>query len=204
MLGRIGADPLVRGAGSPTPFAQRGDAIVLGGYSRHVNGLVLRALQYDRSSQSWKFVKARDRSEIGANKVFRLFGDRVAAPRYAHLLKERLSAAGKLETAKPFGLEPLDALWSFIAMPESSEGPLPVGRRPPSVGGPLQALQVRPGGSATPVAVRWFSMDDASVYLLGRRVLPRERLDVPLVERHGEELVVRARGQWTADEAVKG
>jgi hypothetical protein len=204
MLGRIEADPLVRGAGSPSPFARRGDAIVLGGYSRHVNGLVLRALQYDRSSRSWKFVRARARNQIGANKVFRIFGDRVAAPRYAHLLKERLSAAGKLKTARPFGLEPLEALWNFIAMPESSERPLPVGRRPPSVGGPLQALQVRPGGSATPVAVRWPTIDDATVYLLGRRALLHERLDLPLIERRGKEVVVRARGQWHADESVEG
>jgi hypothetical protein len=204
MLGRIEADPLVRGAGSPTPFARRADAIVLGGYSRHVNGLVLRALQYDRSSRSWKFVKARARSQIGANKVFRIFGDRVAAPRFAHLLKERLKAVGKLKTAKPFGLEPLEALWSFVAMTESSERPLPLGRRPPSVGGPLQALQVRPGGSATPVAVRWPTIDDANVYLLGRGVLRHERLDVPLIERRGEELVVRARGQWHAGESVEG
>jgi hypothetical protein len=204
MLGSIEADPLVRGAASPTPFARRADAIVLGGYSRHVNGLVLRALQFDRRSESWKFVKTRARTQIGANKIFRIFGDRVAASRYAYLLKERLRAAGKLKTAKPFGLEPLEALWSFIEMPESSERPLPVGRRPPSVGGPLQAMQVRPGGSATPIAVRWSLIDDVTVCLLGRRMLPRERLDVPLIERRGEELVVLARGQWQPDEAVEG
>lgn len=200
MLGRVQRDPLVHGAASPGPFARRADAIVLGGYSRHVNGLALRALQFDRNTQSWKFVKVRARHQIGANKVFRIFGDRVAAPRYAHLLEERLKGVGKLRTAKPFALEPLEALWNFLAMPESSERPLPLGRRPPSVGGPLQASQVLPGGSATPLAIRWPSMDGASICLLGRRTLPRERLDVPLIELRDEELVVLARGQWQPNE----
>lgn len=190
----------MHGAASPGPFTRRTDAIVLGGYSRHVNGLVLRALQFERSTESWKFVKTRARSQIGANKIFRIFGDRVAAPRYAHLLQERLIGAGKLRTAKPFELEPLEALWNFIAMPESSERPLPLGHRPPSVGGPLQALQVRPGGSAMPLAVRWPSMDGASICLLGRRTLPLERLDVPLIDLRGEEVVVLARGQWQPHE----
>jgi len=196
MLGRLETDPLVHGAASPAPFATRADAIVLGGYSRHVNGLVLRALQFEASTGSWKFVKARARSQIGANKVFRIFGDRVAASRYAHLLKQRLSAAGKLKTAKPFALEPLEVLWDFVSMAESHERPLPVGRRPPSAGGPVQALQVRPGGSATPLAVRWPFLDGDSICLLGRRVLPEERLDVPLIERRDGEVALLARGQW--------
>ena len=195
MLGRIEADPLVHGAASPEPFARRADAIVVGGYSRHVNGLVLRALQFDPGRASWKFVKARARNEIGANKIFRIFGDRVAASRYSYLLVQRLRSAGKLKTAKPLGLEPLEVLWDFLTMPESSERPLPDGRRPPSIGGQPQALQVRPGGSATPLAVR-SSYGLEGLYLLGRRLLPHERLDVPLLERRDDGLSVLARGQW--------
>jgi hypothetical protein len=196
MLGGIRGDRLLRGAASPIPFARRSDAIVLGGYSRQLNGLVLRALQFDKASQSWKFVKARARNEIGPNKVFRIFGDRRAAPRFAYLLRERLRAAGKLKTAKPFALEPLEVLWDFVSMPETAVRPLPSDRRPTSVGGSVQVLQVRPGGEATPIAVRWPSKGGEVVCVLGRATLPGERLDLPLVERRRGELVVSARGQW--------
>jgi hypothetical protein len=200
MLRRIGVDPQVRGAGSPPPFRKRGDAILLGGYSRHTNGLLLRALQYDKASDSWKFVRTRARSKIGRNKIFRIFGDRTAASRFAYLLNERLRVTRKLKTAKPFALEPLEVLWEFVGMSESTQRPLPANRRPPSVGGPVQVLQVRPGGSATPLAVRWAAGGRAAIHLLGREALAQEHLDVPLLERVGEEFFVRARGQWAAPE----
>jgi hypothetical protein len=196
MLARIATDPLVHGAASPGPFERRSDAIVLGGYSRHVNGLVIRALQFDRSAESWKFVKARSRSQIGPNKVFRIFGDRTAASRYAYLLEERLRDTGKLKTARPFDLEPLKTLWSFLAMPETEERPLPAGRRPRSVGGPPQVIQVRPGGSATPFAVRWGPPAEPRTYLLGRVALPNEHLDVPMIAPHEGGFAVSARTQW--------
>jgi hypothetical protein len=197
MLRNIRPDPLVRGAASPGPFERRSDAIVLGGYSRHRNGLILRALQFHKQDQRWKFVKARARTEVGPNKVFRIFGDRTAASRFSYLLEQRLKSVGKLKKVAPFALEPLEAIWDYLAMPESSERPLPVGRRPHTTGGPVQAIQIRPGGSATPMAVRWPADGSSNVYLLGRRALPHERLDVPLLERIDGEVAIRARGQWS-------
>jgi len=196
MLGRIETDPLVRGAGSPAPFARRTDAIVIGGYSRHANGLIMRALQFDKQSGSWRFVKARDRVKVGSNKVYRIFGDRTAAARYSYLLLERLRSSSKLGTSRSFDLEPLGVLWEFLTLPASIERPLPHGRRPPSTGGPVQVVQVRPGGLAMPFAVRWGSPDEP-VYVLGRQAFPEERLDIPLVAREDAGgFVVTARGQW--------
>lgn len=199
LLGRIETDPLVRGAGSPAPFARRTDAIVIGGYSRHMNGLILRALQFDPQTQSWKFVKARDRVKVGRRKVYRIFGDRTAAARYSYLLLERLRSESKLGTSRAFDLEPLEVLWEFLKFPVSIDRPLPADRRPQSTGGALQVVQARPGGIAMPFAVRWGSPNEP-VYVLGRQVLPQERLDIPLVERDAAGgLLVLARGQWESD-----
>jgi hypothetical protein len=150
MLSRVESDPHVHGQPAARPFARRGDAIVLAGYSRHTNGLVLRALQFDSATRMWKFVKTRAHVKIGPNKVFRIFGDRVAASRYAHLLESRLRAVGKVGTSKPFELEPLEVLWEFLALPESKEHPLPQRSRPLTVGGPVQALQVPPEARRRP------------------------------------------------------
>jgi hypothetical protein len=199
MLGRIHTDPAVRGAADPTAFATRGDVLLVGGYSRHVNGLILRALQYDRAAGVWKFTRARARAAIGAAKIFRVFGDRTAASRFSFLLREHLAARGKVGNAKPLDLEPLEVLWRFLGCSESSSRPLPLDRRPPTVGGSPQIVHVFPGGQATPLAVRWDSGAEIREYLLGRRAMAYEHLDVPLVEFDPSEwrLRVRPRGQWS-------
>lgn len=196
MLGRIAPDPGVHGAGSPDPFVTRGDAIILGGYSRHLNGLVLRALQFDVRLNRWKFVKARSRKKVGANKIFRVFGDRVAAARYAHLLLRKLDDVGKLGNSRQFALEPMEALWDFLSLPLSDDRPLPIATRPATVSGPPQALVVRSGGSATGVAVDWAYADGLGKSILGRRLLHGERLTVPLLHQENTRLVLEAPGQW--------
>ena len=203
MLDRLRGDPGVRGAADPRAFATRGDVIVLGGWSRHVDGLVIRALQFDRESVRWKFTRVRARSKVGPGKVFRVYGDRAAAPRYDYLLQRLLDQRGKLGTSRAFDLEPLEVLWDFLRMPESSDRPLPANRRPPSIGGVPQVVQVLPGGRATPFAIRWGDGDLQHDYLLGRRCLGYENLDVPLlaVDAHSRELLIHARGQWSRTQA---
>jgi hypothetical protein len=200
MLARIASDPGVRGAADPTAFSTRGDVVVVGGYSRHVGGLILRALQYDSASGRWRFTRARSRAAVGGRKVFRVFGDRVAAPRYDFLLRELLRARGKLGNSKPFDMEPLEVLWRFLQMPESIDRPLPSTGRPATVGGAPQVVQVRPGGAAMPFAVRWSADGTTSDYLSGRRTMDYENLDVPLVELDvaTSHLRIRGRGQWSS------
>ena len=196
MLAGIERDRGVHGAADPRAFSSRSDVIVLGGFSRHTGGLVLRALRYDTATGRWKFTHARARNEIGPNKVYRVYGDNRAASRFHHLFEGLLADRGKVKTSKPFDFEPLEALWRFMELPESVERPLPAGHRPETVGGSPQVMQIRPGGAATPFVVRWRRDKEIHDYLLGRRVLPNENLDLPLIERVDGGLKVRGRGQW--------
>lgn len=206
MLARVRADPAMRGAADPAAFVTRGDVLLIGGYSRHVNGLILRALQYDPARETWKFTRGRARTTVGGGKIFRVYGDRASAGRYDYLLREELRVRGKIGNAQPFDLEPLEVLWRFLQRPETLARPLPLDRRPPTVGGAPQIVHLHPGGRATPFAVRWESAGQTHDYLLGRRVMPYENLDVPLVELDLDDgrLRVRGRGQWAPVLAANG
>jgi hypothetical protein len=158
--------------------------------------MIIRALQFERgASPQWRFAAVRDRRKIGANKPIRVFGDSRSASLFQFHLKTLLEKKGKLKTAAPFDLEPLDALCEFLRFPESAlrlESPY----RLPSVGGPPQVIRLRAGATATPIAVRWRDGQHESEFLLGRRCLGYERLDVPLLETDGG-MSFHPPGAWT-------
>ncbi len=127
-----------------------------------------------------------------------VYGDRVAASRFDYLLQELLKDCGKWGNSKSLELEPLETLWRFLEMPTSLERPLPLNRRPESIGGSPQVLRIRSGAVATPFVVRWGSAGNESDVLLGRGVLTGENLDLPLIARSEDARTLRQypRGQW--------
>lgn len=199
MLERLQPDPAVRGTRPGREFASFDDMVLIGGFSRQ-NGLVLRTLRYERSLDRWKFARVRSGTRVGPNKPFHVFGDRIASRQFHVVFESLLRRKRKLRTEKPFDFEPLEALWDFVKLPQSAGAPLAVGSRPPSVGGAVQAVRILAGARATPCVVRWGEAGASNLYLLGRRLLANENLQLPLIEETGgsPRLVMRAPGQWEA------
>jgi hypothetical protein len=204
MLGRLRPDPLVRGDPEPKRiFSSRGDAILLGGYSRRANTFRLRRLLYDPNSERWRFSHVRPTNILGSNRVIRVFGDRQSQSRYTYLLRLLLQKRGELANEEPFDLEPLEVLSTFLRFPEASERPLPLDRHPHTVGGAPQVVRVLMGAQATPYAVRWSDDRGGGIFLAGRRCFEYERLDLPLVTLGGDEVGLMARGDWEFADAAK-
>jgi hypothetical protein len=197
LLGRLRLDPLVRG-GTPTGrlFSTRGDAIMLGGYSRRGNTFRVRRLIYDKRSRAWRFARVRPTDILGKNRVIRIFGDRRSQSRYSYLLKRLLEERGTLANDDPFDLEPLAVLSGFLRFPESAEARLPLDRRPHTIGGAPQIVRVLLGAQATPYAVRWRDDRGEGTFLAGRRCLDYERLDVPLATFDNTVVELHAMRQW--------
>ncbi len=199
MLNQLKTDPAVQAEDKRREFSTFDDMILIGGYSRQ-NGLILRTLRYERPLDSWKFARVRSQQRIGRNKPFHIFGDRIASKRFYGYLESLLRQKRKLRTDKPLDFEPLEALWDFVKLPQSPLVPLPKGYRPVTVGGSVQAGRVLAGAQMTPCVVRWDGTKERGLYLLGRRLLEYEKVNLPLIEESegSPRLLVRPPGQWEA------
>lgn len=198
MMHRHRPDPAVHGAQPERPeFSTRSDSIVIGGYSRGANGFAIRRLEYDKQTDRWAFTAARPTTALGLGRVVSIYGDRRSRSRYLHLLRSALEANGTLSTGGPFGLEPLEVLAQMLRMPSSYDRRLPLGCRPPTVGGAPQVARVVLGADASPFAVRW---SDSVDYIQGRPVLGYERLSVPLLSFDHDRLQIYAPDRWPPPE----
>jgi hypothetical protein len=198
LLADLTQDENVKGeSSSDEPFKGAGDSLVLGGYSRLQGHLVLRKLTYEGSSGRWMFHQVRPMRTFGNSRAICIFGDLKAMGRYRFLLKRLLEQRGTLERNEQFSFEPLETLVSMLRMPPSIQRPLPLDRRPATIGGAPQVVRVFPGSQETSVAVLWKPQESA-VYLQGRRALEYENLDVPLVEFLDNGLNFYGPGRWPA------
>lgn len=170
MMDRLRLDPAVRGA-DPTrrEFASDGDAIVLGGYSRHKGTVTAGILACRAGSQDWNWTRMRRSREYGPNRQIMLFRDRKARTRYGFLLRKALADKGDLDSDASFDIEPLTVLSTYLRMPESRTDSVPSDHRPATIGGAPQLVRVLEGGQATPFAVRWTDDQGTADHLLGRR-----------------------------------
>jgi hypothetical protein len=200
-MSNLATDPQIVGTTLGDAFTTRGDVIVLGGWSRVRAGFVIRALHHEQKPYPvWKFTRIRDRKTFGARKVFKVFGDRHATSLYTHFLRQRLKEVDKYRNERPFDLEPLEVLCTLLD--QSRRGRL--GRPIDTIGGAPQVVSILPGATATPFAVRW-PADSRHTFLLGRRTLDYERLDVPLVEiADGGGLVLKPPGAWDMGPSAPG
>lgn len=198
LLENLQVDSGIRGSVATEYFKSFDDMVMAAGFSRQ-NGLVIRTLRYEPTVAQWKFAKVRSQTRIGPNKPFHIFGDKTARHRYHSLFEERLKKAKKLKTEKPLELEPLEVLWDFVKLPESTDEPLPAGHRPRSIGGEVQVMQITAGAQTTPLAVRRSIGGTTQTSLLGRKLLSGENVQTPLVEETGgvQRLTVSATDQWT-------
>jgi hypothetical protein len=198
MMDHIYPDPLVSGASaSKRPFSSDSDTLVIGGYSRQRRGLVIRALRYDAGENQWRFEHIRSRIGAGRQRVIKVFGDSRARNRFVYLLVKHLKELGVHGEDVPFNLEPLEVMAAFLRLPECITGhQWPMDRRPSTIGGAPQVVQLYPGGRATPLAVHWDTGGVPGVFIMGRRAFSYERLDVPLVTFSENSLRIHARDNW--------
>jgi hypothetical protein len=197
VLGSPSPDPLIRGTAHPTEFADAGDSIVIGGFTRDDRRLVVRVLKYERTASGWQFSHVRPDSSLG-NRVILVFGDSSSRRQFRFtlrlLLKER---RGSSRVSLDFDLEPLEALGRLLRLPEP-KGAEPVpGTRPRTIGGAPQAARTMAGARATHFVVRWSTSDGDADFMLGRRCLPYENPDLPLAAFSADGVELYARHQWT-------
>jgi hypothetical protein len=200
MMDHVYPDPHVSGvAVSDRPFSSYGDTVILGGYSRKHRGLVIRALRYQADEKQWRFERVRSRIGEGRQRIIAVFGDSRARNRFVYLLVKHLKDNGTIGQDVPFKLEPLEVMTSFLRMPETrTDHRWPMDRRPGTIGGAPQVIQLYPGAQATPLAVQWDGGDVPGVFIMGRRTLSYERLNVPLITVDQNGLVIHARDNWPA------
>lgn len=197
MLDQLKPDPAILGGQARREFATRSDKVIVGGFSRQ-NGLVIRSLRYENSVNGWIFSRVRSSRKVGPNKPFHIFGDHFAASRFYYLFEQHLRRRRKFGNNKPLVLEPLETLWEFLQMPEEINRPLPMNRRPPTIGGPVQAVRVVAGAQVLPYVIRWGQGSQSTLHVLGRQLLEKENVNLPLIEQTGgpRRLEVRAAGKW--------
>jgi hypothetical protein len=200
MMDHVYTDPAVSGTPAITrPFSSYGDALVLGGYARERNALVIRALRYSGSAQQWKFSRVRSRMGASQQRTLAIFGDSKARPRFKYFLRQHMENKGTYDRDIPFKLEPLEVIASMLKMPESRLERIPLGSRPATIGGVPQVMQLYPGGQATPIAVHWQGNAGPGVYVLGREAFGYERLNVPLITFTEDGPQIHARDNWPDD-----
>jgi hypothetical protein len=170
MLKRIQPDPSVIGSRGDSVFTALGDALILGGYSRLRRCMTIRALRY-HGLDGWKFSHVRPLPKLGGSRIILVAGDRVSRSRYRFLLDTLLEERGILNRKIAFDFEPLETLAYMLGLPTSTERPLPMDRRPATVGGAPQVVRSVPGGEATSYAVRWTTSASSGIYLQGRLTL---------------------------------
>ena len=196
MMSRIRSDPAIIGGPNQLEFASYGDALILGGYSRARGMMVVRALRYARTINSWKFGNVRPNPYFGPNRPITPFGDSRSRKRFIYLLRRYLEEQGTLERDITFRFEPLAVMAAMLRMPQSSARPLPQGHRPTTIGGVPQVLQVYPGSTATPIAVKWTTEGQGGIYLQGRETFEYEHLNVPLITFDGLRVDLHAPNRW--------
>lgn len=195
MLNRIQPDPSIVGLKAIREFATRGDALILGGYSRLKGCMTIRSLRY-HGAEGWKFSHVRPLPKLGGTRIILVAGDRVSRSRYRFLLDRLLEERGILARKTAFDFEPLETLAYLLGLPASTARPLPMDCRPTTVGGAPQVVRSVPGGEATSYAVRWRTPAGSGIYLQGRLTLDYERLDTPLVHFENSLLSIHAPTQW--------
>lgn len=198
MMSHVNVDPLISGAATTgRPFSTYDDALIFGGYSRQRNSLVIRALHYQATETQWRFERVRSRVGFGQQRIIATFGDGRARNRFVYLLCQRLKRDGTFHSDIPLKLEPLGVIADMLRMPEcSTDHKWPMNRRPRSIGGAPQVMQLYPGGQATPLAIHWEAGERSGVFIMGRQAFRAEHLDVPLVTFRGHEARIYARNNW--------
>ncbi len=198
MMDHVYPDPRLSDvATAERPFSSYGDTVVLAGYSRQHVGLVIRALHYQPGENQWRFERIRSRIGAGQQRIIKTFGDSRARNRFNYLLVKHLKDNGTHGQDVPFKLEPLQVMASFLRLPESrTDHQWPMDRRPSTIGGAPQVVQLYPGAQATPLAVQWEAGGVPGVFIMGRRVFSYERLNVPLVTFGQNSLRIHARDNW--------
>lgn len=195
MMSRRHVDSAVNGAAPERPeFSSPSDTLVVGGFSRGANGMVLKRLSYQKLSDSWSFSSVKPTASTGKGRVIAIFGDRRSKSQYRYLLKETLKEEGARKGA--LDLEPLITLARMLRMPASAIVPLPLGSRPTTIGGAPQVARVIPGADAATFAVRWPSLDDVTDFLQGRPIFSYENLSVPLLEFSGRGVKIHPPDKW--------
>jgi hypothetical protein len=202
MMNALTIDPGVR-AELPwkTAFSTGDDTIVLAGYSRSADTFIIRFLLYQPDIKVWKFARVAPWSVDGP-RILHVFGDGPSKAQFRSSLHFRLEDAGKLNTSELLDMEPFEVLCDMLALPATDARKInghlsvPPGYRSRTIGGAPQAIQVLPGASATPMVVRWGSPSTISDYLLGRRLLSYENVDLPLLAYDDGDLRVHAPWHW--------
>lgn len=198
MMDHVYPDPRLSGAATAErPFSSYGDTVVLGGYSRQHGGLVIRALHYQPGENQWRFEHIRSRIGAGRQRIIKIFGDSRARNRFNYLLVKYLKDNGTHGQDVPFKLEPLEVMAAFLRLPECrTDHRWPMNRRPSTIGGAPQVIQLYPGAQATPLAVNWEANGVPGVFVMGRRIFSYERLNIPLVTFSQNSLRIHARDNW--------
>jgi hypothetical protein len=198
MMDHVYPDPRLSGAiTTERPFSSSGDTVVLGGYSRQQGGLVIRALHYQSGENQWRFEHIRSRIGAGRQRIIKTFGDSRARNRFNYLLVKYLKDNGTHGQDVPFKLEPLAVMASLLRLPESrTDHQWPMDRRPITIGGAPQVIQLYPGAEATPLAVHWEASGVPGAFVMGRRIFSYERLNVPLITFNQDSLRIHARDNW--------
>ncbi len=197
MMGHVYPDPRLSVVASERPFSSYGDTIVLGGFSRRRNGLVIRALHYQSDEKQWRFEQVRSRMGAGRQRIMKIFGDSRARNRFSYLLSKHLRENGTHGLDVPLSLEPLNVLASFLRLPEGrTDHTWPMNERPSTIGGAPQVVHLYPGAQATPLAVHWEACKDPGVFVMGRRAFDYERLNIPLVTFSENGVHIHAKDNW--------
>lgn len=182
-------------------FSTVDDTIVLAGYSRRANDFVIRSLRYQPDIRIWKFARVSPSSPTGP-RILHVFGDAPSKAQFRSALHFCLEESGRHEATDLLDMEPFEVLCDMLALPPSppcdrnGHPAVPSGHRSSSVGGAPQAIQLLPGASATPIVVRWKSSTGTGDYLLGRRLLAYENVDLPLLTRDYGGLRLNAPWHW--------
>jgi hypothetical protein len=191
-----------------TSFSTGEDTIIIAGYSRRANDFIIRFLRYQPDINVWKFGRVRPVHSSGP-RALHVFGDlpsktQFKSELYFHLEEKKKSGASQLS----FDMEPFEVISKMLMLPQSipveRNGHLlaPTGHRPVTIGGAPQAIQVLPGASATPMVVRWASPSGDNDYLLGRRLLRYENVDLPLLTAEDGNPRIYAPWHWPQLEGI--
>jgi hypothetical protein len=202
MMESLTPDPHIRGAGAAgRAFGTFNDALVIGGYSRMRNCMILRVLRYQGDTGQWRFERVRPKSFTRRSGSIVIYGDGKARNRYVFLLSRLLASQSGIQRTRAFNFEPLEILTEMLRMPTSTASRLPMDRRPITIGGPPQILCAMPGAQATAVATEWEIAGERSVYLQGRPTFSYERLTVPLATFGDSGVSIHAPNMWPANVA---
>ena len=207
LMSSLKLDPAVHTESvSKVLFSTVEDTIVLAGYSRIANDFIIRTLRYQSDIQRWKFARVSPRSPSGP-RVIHVFGDTPSKAQFWTALFRRLEESGRADSHALLDMEPFEVLCDLLALrsspPEMRNGHLavPDGYRSTTIGGAPQVIRVLPGSIAMPIVVRWTVDSVTGDYLFGRRLLPYEKVDLPLLADGTGDLKLHAPWHWPGGES---